>query len=262
MKEKLLILSLLLTVCLPIAAQQASNKFVFTPQWTAHAQFAGYYVAKEKGFYKQAGIDVDIVHPSVSQTAMNRLQNRESQATTLQLCQAMEIIDNGISLVNILQTSMNNGTVIVSRRDKDPLTQRGARVGMWHAGFSQIPICMSIKEKLNYKWIRFTSNVDLFLKGKDTNQPLGLWECNAFNGEVIDDIRDKQLLLYTDGLNEAENQQQDRLGDDRIIELMSDTANLTSEEIINKLKEAVATHRSGAEPNDDLTLLCLKIKTV
>ena len=165
MKEKLLILSLLLTVCLPIAAQQASNKFVFTPQWTAHAQFAGYYVAKEKGFYKQAGIDVDIIHPSVSQTAMNRLQNRESQATTLQLCQAMEIIDNGISLVNILQTSMNNGTVIVSRRDKDPLTQRGARVGMWHAGFSQIPICMSIKEKLNYKWIRFTSNVDLFLKG-------------------------------------------------------------------------------------------------
>ena len=65
---------------------------------------------------------------------------------------------------------------------------------------------------------------------------------------------------YTDGLNEAENQQQDRLGDDRILELMSDTANLTSEEIINKLKEAVATHRSGAEPNDDLTLFCLKIK--
>ena len=165
MKEKLLILSLLLTVCLPIAAQQASNKFVFTPQWTAHAQFAGYYVAKEKGFYKQAGLDVDIIHPSVSQTAENRLRNRESQATTLQLCQAMEIIDNGISLVNILQTSMNNGTVIVSRRDKDPLTQRGARVGMWHAGFSQVPICMSHKEKLNYKWIRFTSNVDLFLKG-------------------------------------------------------------------------------------------------
>ena len=165
MKEKLLLLTFLLTACLPIAAQQTSNKFVFTPQWTAHAQFAGYYVAKEKGFYKQAGIDVDIVHPSVSQTAMNRLQNRESQATTLQLCQAMEIIDNGIPLVNILQTSMNNGTVIVSRRDKDPLTQRGARVGMWHAGFSQIPICMSIKEKLNYKWIRFTSNVDLFLKG-------------------------------------------------------------------------------------------------
>jgi sigma-B regulation protein RsbU (phosphoserine phosphatase) len=99
-----------------------------------------------------------------------------------------------------------------------------------------------------------------FLDIKDTNQPLGLWECKAFNGEVIEDIRDKQLLIYTDGLNEAENMQKERLGDERILELMADTANLTSEEVINKLKSAVATHRSGAEPNDDLTLLCLKIK--
>lgn len=165
MKEKILILLVVLINSLTIVAQKTSEKFVFTPQWTAHAQFAGYYVAMEKGFYKQAGLDVEIVHPSVSQTAMNRLQNRESQATTLQLCQALEIIDKGVPLVNILQTSMNNGTVIISRRDKDPLKQIGARVGMWYAGFSQVAICMSRKEHLNYQWVRFTSNMDLFLKG-------------------------------------------------------------------------------------------------
>ena len=165
MKEKLLVLLVVLVNSLSIVAQKASEKFVFTPQWTAHAQFAGYYVAMEKGFYKQAGLDVEIVHPSVSQTAMNRLQNRESQATTLQLCQALEIVDKGVPLVNILQTSMNNGTVIISRRDKDPLKQIGARVGMWYAGFSQVAICMSRKEHLNYQWVRFTSNMDLFLKG-------------------------------------------------------------------------------------------------
>ena len=165
MKEKLLVLLVVLVNSLSIVAQKASEKFVFTPQWTAHAQFAGYYVAMERGFYKQAGLDVEIVHPSVSQTAMNRLQNRESQATTLQLCQALEIVDKGVPLVNILQTSMNNGTVIISRRDKDPLKQIGARVGMWYAGFSQVAICMSRKEHLNYQWVRFTSNMDLFLKG-------------------------------------------------------------------------------------------------
>ena len=165
MKEKVLVLLVVLVNSLSIVAQKASEKFVFTPQWTAHAQFAGYYVAMEKGFYKQAGLDVEIVHPSVSKTAMNRLQNRESQATTLQLCQALEIVDKGVPLVNILQTSMNNGTVIISRRDKDPLKQIGARVGMWYAGFSQVAICMSRKEHLNYQWVRFTSNMDLFLKG-------------------------------------------------------------------------------------------------
>ena len=101
-----------------------------------------------------------------------------------------------------------------------------------------------------------------FLESKDTNQPLGLWESKAFVGEVIDDIRNKQLLLYTDGLNEAENKQQDRLGDDRLLELMQDSTHLSSEEVINKLKAAVINHRDGAEPNDDLTLLCMSIKSL
>ena len=77
---------------------------------------------------------------------------------------------------------------------------------------------------------------------------------------MIDDIFNRQLLIYTDGLNEAENMQQDRLGDERLLELMADTAHLDSEQVINKLKAAVLNHRAGAEPNDDLTLLCLSVK--
>ena len=99
-----------------------------------------------------------------------------------------------------------------------------------------------------------------FLEMTSTNQPLGLWECNAFEGEVIDDIRNRQLLVYTDGLNEAENERQERLGDDRLLEAMQGTEQLTSEEIIHRLKVVVSNHRAGAEPNDDLTLLCLSIR--
>ena len=143
----------------------AQERLVFTPQWTAQAQFAGYYVAQEMGFYKDAGIEVDIVHPSSTLSAMNRIRRNESQATTLQLCQAMEIVDSGIPLVNILQTSMNNAMVIVSRRDVDPLSQKGARVGIWSVGFGQLAICMSLKDGLDYDWIRFASNVNLFIKG-------------------------------------------------------------------------------------------------
>lgn len=146
-------------------ATYAQDKLVFTPQWSAQAQFAGYYVAQEKGFYKQAGIDVEIVHPSVTQSAMSRIRNNESHATTLQLVQAMDIIDNGIPLVNILQTSMNNALVIASRRNKNPLTQKGAKVGIWNAGFGQIAICMSIKEGLDYQWIPYASNINLFVSG-------------------------------------------------------------------------------------------------
>ena len=143
----------------------AQEKFIFTPQWTAQAQFAGYYVAQEKGFYKEAGLNVEIVHPSVTQPAMRRVQNNESHATTLQLAQALDIMDYGVPLVNVLQTSMNNGLVIVSRKNKNPLQQKGEKVGIWSAGFGQIAICMSMKEGLNYQWVPFASNINLFVSG-------------------------------------------------------------------------------------------------
>ena len=164
-RNRLLRLVALAAMMLSAAVVKAQERFIFTPQWTAQAQFAGYYVAQAKGFYKEVGLDVDIVHPSLTQPALNRIRNNESQATTLQLCQAMEIIDNGIPLVNILQTSMNNAMVIVSRRGKDPLKQKGERVGIWSAGFGQLAVCMSIQEKLNYEWVRFASNVNLFVAG-------------------------------------------------------------------------------------------------
>ncbi len=143
----------------------AQETIVFTPQWTAQAQFAGYYVAEAKGFYREAGVKVRIEHPSSTLPAMSRIRNNQSQATTLQLCQALEIVDEGTQLVNILQTSMNNAMVIVSARDKDPLTQKGARVGIWSVGFGQLAICMNIKDHLGYQWVRFAQNINLFLSG-------------------------------------------------------------------------------------------------
>ena len=152
-----------LLMSLPVAAQDET--LVFTPQWTAQAQFAGYYVAEAMGFYREAGVNVRIEHPSATQPALTRLRKNECQATTLQLCQAMEIVDGGIPLVNILQTSMNNAMVIVSARGKDPLTQKGAKVGIWSVGFGQLAICMSILDNLDYEWVRFAQNMNLFIAG-------------------------------------------------------------------------------------------------
>lgn len=155
---------LVMVVAAPLAAA-SDDTIVFTPQWTAQAQFTGYYVAEAKGFYREAGVKVRIEHPSATQPAMSRLRANECQATTLQLCQALEIVDGGIPLVNILQTSMNNAMVIVSARDKDPLTQKGARVGIWSVGFGQLAICMSNKDHQDYQWVRFAQNVNLFVSG-------------------------------------------------------------------------------------------------
>ena len=163
MKKTLIFLSALLAMAHTVKAQD--DAIVFTPQWTAQAQFAGYYVAEAMDFYREAGLDVRIEHPSATSSAMSRLHSGRCQATTLTLCQAMETVDEGIPMVNILQTSMNNAMVIVSAHDQDPLTQKGARVGIWSAGYGQLAICMSKKEHLDYDWVPFAQNVNLFVAG-------------------------------------------------------------------------------------------------
>lgn len=163
MKKMFIVLAVMIAMSHTVTAQDET--IVFTPQWTAQAQFAGYYVAEAMGFYREAGLDVRIEHPSATSSAMSRLHSGRCQATTLTLCQAMETVDEGTPLVNILQTSMNNAMVIVSARNQNPLTQKGARVGIWSVGFGQLAICMSAKEHLDYEWIRFAQNVNLFVSG-------------------------------------------------------------------------------------------------
>ena len=97
------------------------------------------------------------------------------------------------------------------------------------------------------------------MKLQYTNRPIGIWEEGGFIGESIDDIRGRQMLIYTDGLNEAENPQKQLFGEHRLQELMAGALSLNSEQVIEMLQEAVERHRDGAAPNDDLTLLCLKL---
>lgn len=46
------------------------------------------------------------------------------------------------------------------------------------------------------------------------NAPVGLFPGLEYEGEQIDNIKGRPLFLYTDGLNEAENAQQEQLDDD------------------------------------------------
>ena len=156
-----LILLLTLFCSLLAGAQPIGRKIVFTPQATAQAQFAGYYVALEQGFYADEGLDVVIVHPYATQSCVESIWGGFCIATTLPLPMAMKTVDNGLPLVNILQTSMNSGLTIVSRNGEDPLTLGKARVASFRAGFGLMARCLAT----DYEWITTASMVNLFTAG-------------------------------------------------------------------------------------------------
>lgn len=93
----------------------------------------------------------------------------------------------------------------------------------------------------------------------EPNAPIGLWHELDYIGEEIDCIFDHPLFVYTDGLNEAEDLQQQQFGDERLLDILRHTDFENSRQVIEHLAQEVNIHRHGAEPNDDLTMLCLKV---
>lgn len=161
--RRLLLPILMLLFLSDVDAQQ----IVFTPQWLPQSQFAGYYVAQEKGFYKQAGLNVVIEHTSSSDNAQNRLREGKCNAITMNVFDAIFNIDQGMEVVNVLQTALHTGLVIVPRNNdiKKLKDLSGKRVGIWRTHYYELSQIVNEDYDLNIEWIPFVQSVNLYISG-------------------------------------------------------------------------------------------------
>jgi serine phosphatase RsbU (regulator of sigma subunit) len=77
-------------------------------------------------------------------------------------------------------------------------------------------------------------------------------------GQHLDNVFGKTLFLYTDGVNEAENPQQQQYGDDRLQQLLAAGKTASTRDTVHTVRHEVASFVDGAEPSDDMTMLCIK----
>ena len=209
-RRRLSAIILALVLSLPLFAQsKGENTIVFTPQWTAQAQFAGYYAALELGFYKEEGLDVVIEHPNASRSAIDRMRKNQSQITTLPLSQALFALDRGVKLVNLLQTSMNGSLMIVSRRGINPLKQKGAKVAGFRAGYDQLARAVAQELGLEYQWLETAGVLNLFIAGAvDASVAMSFNEYYQFlqtglidrNEDIVYRLSDHGYNIQEDGL--------------------------------------------------------------
>jgi serine phosphatase RsbU (regulator of sigma subunit) len=91
------------------------------------------------------------------------------------------------------------------------------------------------------------------------NVPIGVMSGMEYQGEEMENIKGRPFFIYTDGLNEAENKEKEEFSDARLIEILRNTSFSTSQQLVETLSAEVEAHRNGAEPSDDLTMMCLYI---
>lgn len=109
-------------------------------QWTHQAQFAGYYVALEKGFYREQGLDVSIASGGPGLEPAEYLVQGKVDFASLWLSAALSRSDKERALVNVAQIVNSSNLVLVSRQGDivGPSQLSGKKISIWGGDF-QIP---------------------------------------------------------------------------------------------------------------------------
>lgn len=144
------------------------TKLTFTPQWLPQAQFAGYYVALDKGFYKDAGLDVIIKHPAPDDNIISLLTNKEADIVSAFLINGTKAISEGAPIVHFAQMLQHSSLMIVTHKEIgiEEINQLDSKkLGIWSSGFDDVPFALFKREKIQPQIIRILNTVNLFLEG-------------------------------------------------------------------------------------------------
>lgn len=92
----------------------------------------------------------------------------------------------------------------------------------------------------------------------ESNLPVGVETGWKYKGQQLTLHPGTTILLYTDGLTEAENLQHDQFGERRIVDVLGKVGTCVPETMIQALNDAVHAFVSPAEQSDDLTMLAIR----
>ena len=130
------VVMVLLTVGLAFSAQ-AAEKVTIQLKWVTQAQFAGYYVAQDKGYYQAEGLDVPIKPGGPDIGTPQVLAGGGADVIVDWMPSALASREKGVALVNIAQIFKKSGMMLTCRKDsgiKSPSDFRGKTLGVWFYG--------------------------------------------------------------------------------------------------------------------------------
>ena len=116
---------------------QAAEKVTIQLKCGTQAQFAGYYVAQDKGYYQAAGLDVTIKPGGPDIATPQVLAGGGADVIVDWMPSALATREKGVPLVNIAQIFKKSGLMLTCRKDSgitSPSDFRGKTLGVWFYG--------------------------------------------------------------------------------------------------------------------------------
>ena len=116
---------------------EAADKVTLQLKWVTQAQFAGYYVAADKGFYEDEGLEVEIKAGGPDISPPQVIAGGGADVILDWMPSALASREKGLPLVNIAQPFKSSGMMLTCRKDTgitSPEDFRGKTLGVWFFG--------------------------------------------------------------------------------------------------------------------------------
>ncbi len=192
-----------------LCVEKPLKKVSFATLWLPQSQFAGYYVAKEKGFYKDLGLDVTIVNGGPDIPPFKLLEEGKVNFCVMWLSTAIEKRVQGLKLVNISQIFQRSGLMLVAKKSSGiykPEDINNKKIGLWSADFEIQPRAFLKKYGLSATIIPQSYTINLFLEG-GVDVASAMWY-NEYHTIINSGYDPKELttfFFYDYGLNSPED---------------------------------------------------------
>ncbi len=135
--KKLMVLLAAGALSMSATVAQAADKLTLQLKWVTQAQFAGYYVARDKGFYKEEGLEVEIKPGGPDIAPVQVLAGGGADVVLDWMPSALASREKGVPLVNIAQPFKSSGMMLTCRKDSGIKTSadfKGKTLGVWFFG--------------------------------------------------------------------------------------------------------------------------------
>jgi NitT/TauT family transport system substrate-binding protein len=178
-------------------------------QWLPQSQFAGFYMAQEKGFYREAGLDVSLVHTGPGPSSLDYLIQDKVDVVTLFLADALIQDREPRPLMHFGQIVQRPNLMLVAWKDRGietPADLSGKRVSHWPGVFSVSFRAFFEQMGVSPIIIPQHSSVNLFLrKGVDACAVMSYNELNRIYQAGVDLDQLTQFAMYDYGLGFPED---------------------------------------------------------
>ncbi len=193
-----ILLAILLLLSNSIFSQNEKlQKITFVPMWFPQPQFAGYYMAKEKGIYEKYGLDVNIINGGYSKNVFSMLKNSEVDLGILYLSGAIKQRANGNKLVNIAQLFQHSEILFVSKKTSGINSLKdfnGKKIAIWRTILTELTEGFLKKHNIVAEVIKINGGVNIFLK--DAVDICAVMNYNEYNSLINYGLNPDELDVF------------------------------------------------------------------